>query len=166
MSKYDSFWCIAFQWMSLWRSDKFLLTLSLYCYGFNMKFAFDSHLFLFFQAHCWWRNIKRSILSTWFRGQLQVFPVSDSLGNSDQIPCRDGYILLKQWIKLCVWSEMVCMSDNFGNYAFNTMGILYDFIYEQMWWLHQELFIRPFFSPKVYVRLAWQSNTHWIQTVK
>ena len=47
--------------------------------------------------------------------------------------------------------KMVCVSDNFGNYAFNTMGILYDFIYEQMWWLHQELFIRPFFSPKVYM---------------
>ena len=29
MSKYESFWCSGFQWMSLWRSDKFLLTLSL-----------------------------------------------------------------------------------------------------------------------------------------
>ena len=28
MSKYESFWCSGFQWMSLWRSDKFLLTLS------------------------------------------------------------------------------------------------------------------------------------------
>ena len=28
MSKYESFWCRGFQWMSLWRSDKFLLTLS------------------------------------------------------------------------------------------------------------------------------------------
>ena len=30
MSKYDSFWCSGFQWMSLWRSDKFLSTLSVY----------------------------------------------------------------------------------------------------------------------------------------
>ena len=28
MSKYEPFWCSKFQWMSLWRSDKFLLTLS------------------------------------------------------------------------------------------------------------------------------------------
>ena len=30
MSKYESFWCSGFQWMSLWRSDKFLLTLSVF----------------------------------------------------------------------------------------------------------------------------------------
>ena len=30
VSKYESCWCSGFQWMSLWRSDKFLLTLSLY----------------------------------------------------------------------------------------------------------------------------------------
>ena len=32
MSKYESFWCSGFQWMSLWRSDNFLLTLSVYLY--------------------------------------------------------------------------------------------------------------------------------------
>ena len=30
VSKNESFWCGGFQWMSLWRSDKFLLTLSVY----------------------------------------------------------------------------------------------------------------------------------------
>ena len=30
MSRYESFWCSGFQWLSLWRSDKFLLTLSVY----------------------------------------------------------------------------------------------------------------------------------------
>ena len=30
MSKYESFRCSGFQWMSLWRSDKFVLTLSVY----------------------------------------------------------------------------------------------------------------------------------------
>ena len=29
-SKYEAFWCSGFQWMSRWRSDKFLLTLSVY----------------------------------------------------------------------------------------------------------------------------------------
>ena len=28
VSKYDSCWCFGFQWVTLWRSDKFLLTLS------------------------------------------------------------------------------------------------------------------------------------------
>ena len=30
MSKYESVWYSGFQWMSLWRSDKILLTLSVY----------------------------------------------------------------------------------------------------------------------------------------
>ena len=27
---FDSFWCLGFQWVTLWRSDKYLLTLSVY----------------------------------------------------------------------------------------------------------------------------------------
>ena len=32
MFKYDSCWCFGFQWVTLWRSDKFLLTLSVEMY--------------------------------------------------------------------------------------------------------------------------------------
>ena len=31
VSKYNSCWCFGFQWATLWRSDKFLLTLSVVC---------------------------------------------------------------------------------------------------------------------------------------
>ena len=41
VSKYQSFWCRGFPWMSLWRSDKFLLTLSLFnisLFSLNISF--------------------------------------------------------------------------------------------------------------------------------
>ena len=55
VSKYDSFWCSGFQWMSLWRSDKFLLTLSLHiqqrnfihCHADRYTSLFSANIF-----HC------------------------------------------------------------------------------------------------------------------
>ena len=40
VSRYESFWCSGFQWMSLWRSDKFLLTLSVYLWAWQNKLLF------------------------------------------------------------------------------------------------------------------------------
>ena len=44
MSKYDKFWCCGFQWVSLWRSDKFLLTLGV-SNNINVMHNFDSWTF-------------------------------------------------------------------------------------------------------------------------
>ena len=47
VSKYQSFWCSGFQWMSLWRSDKFLLTLSLFR---HLQVSHTWHLYLLHQS--------------------------------------------------------------------------------------------------------------------
>ena len=53
VSKNESFWCSGFQWMSLWRSDKLLLTLSV----FPLIMCPSHFFFLFF-------NVLNSSLST------------------------------------------------------------------------------------------------------
>ena len=47
VSKYNSFWCFGFQWVTLWRSDKFLLTLSVFCVNGSNPFFERNSLFLF-----------------------------------------------------------------------------------------------------------------------
>ena len=71
MSKYESFWCSGFQWMSLWRSDKFLLLLSVFTNLSVFIYLFD--LFISFISLFYTNSFKHFLIYLLIR-YFDLFP--------------------------------------------------------------------------------------------
>ena len=95
VSKYESFWCSGFQWMSLWRSDKFLLTLSLYLM-INLSIYGYSNISLWVYLST---LSKYMALPYWSDGDVPL----DRVYDIPVITIDTGYLNRPNWLPIGYW---------------------------------------------------------------